>query len=198
MFVAVDKLTSLALAAAQGDNGAREALVRTTYPEVHRFCASLVGWSGAEDVAQESFVRVVRALKGFRAESSARTWILSIARYTCMDELRRRYRARQRDEPATALEGFDEPVEHGAGDSAMVSDLLARLAPERRAAFVLTQEIGLSYAEAAAVCGCPVGTMRSRVARARGDLIALLAAPAGGEQLSAGYLRARTARSQSS
>ena len=59
----------------------------------------------------------------------------------------------------------------------MVGLLLAALDPERRAAFVLTQMIGCSYAEAAAVCGCPVGTIRSRVARAREDLDAMTADP---------------------
>jgi RNA polymerase sigma-70 factor (ECF subfamily) len=47
---------------------------------------------------------------------------------------------------------------------------MAALEPDRRAAFVLTQLLGCSYAEAAAVCGCPVGAIRSRVARAREDL----------------------------
>ena len=55
-----------------------------------------------------------------------------------------------------------------------VSDALARLEPDRREAFALTQVLGLSYAEAAGVLGCPVGTIRSRVARARADLVAAL------------------------
>ena len=46
-----------------------------------------------------------------------------------------------------------------------------RSCPERREAFIATQVLGLSYAEAADVCGCPVGTIRSRVARAREDLV---------------------------
>lgn len=49
---------------------------------------------------------------------------------------------------------------------------VAALAPDRRDAFVLTQLVGLSYPEAAEVCGCPVGTIRSQVARARADLVA--------------------------
>lgn len=52
--------------------------------------------------------------------------------------------------------------------------LVAGLTPERREAFVLTQLVGTSYEEAASVCGVPVGTIRSRVARARGDLIEAL------------------------
>ena len=60
-------------------------------------------------------------------------------------------------------------------EGATVSDLLARLDADRREAFVLTQLLGLPYAEAAEVAGCPVGTIRSRVARARADLIDSLA-----------------------
>jgi len=72
------------------------------------------------------------------------------------------------------------PLEMAAGDHQVLPDpadavlliqLLTGLDPQRRAAFVLTQLLGLSYAEAAEVCGCPVGTIRSRVARARADLI---------------------------
>jgi RNA polymerase sigma-70 factor (ECF subfamily) len=71
------------------------------------------------------------------------------------------------------------PVEPAAGDRQVLPDpadavlltqLLTGLDPQRRAAFVLTQLLGLSYAEAAEVCGCPVGTIRSRVARARANL----------------------------
>jgi DNA-directed RNA polymerase specialized sigma24 family protein len=56
-----------------------------------------------------------------------------------------------------------------------LTDLLGHLHPERRAAFVLTQVVGLSYAEAAKVCHCPVGTIRSRLARARSELVAMFA-----------------------
>jgi len=56
-------------------------------------------------------------------------------------------------------------------ESTTVTDLLARLDADRREAFVLTQLLGLPYAEAAEVAGCPVGTIRSRVARARADLV---------------------------
>jgi RNA polymerase sigma-70 factor (ECF subfamily) len=58
-----------------------------------------------------------------------------------------------------------------------LDDVLARLDDDRRSAFVLTQVLGLQYDEAAEVLDCPVGTIRSRVARARGDLVAMLGDP---------------------
>jgi RNA polymerase sigma-70 factor (ECF subfamily) len=57
-----------------------------------------------------------------------------------------------------------------------LAQLVAGLDADRRDAFVLTQVVGLSYAEAAEVCGCPVGTIRSRVSRARQDLLAAISA----------------------
>jgi RNA polymerase sigma-70 factor (ECF subfamily) len=69
----------------------------------------------------------------------------------------------QRHDPATP-----------ARAEADLDDLLAGLHPDRRQAFVLTQLLGLSYEEAADVCACPIGTIRSRVARARGDLVGWL------------------------
>jgi RNA polymerase sigma-70 factor, ECF subfamily len=60
-----------------------------------------------------------------------------------------------------------------SGDVTM-ADLVGQLEGDRRAAFVLTQVLGLSYAEAARVCDCPTGTIRSRVARARSELVDLL------------------------
>jgi RNA polymerase sigma-70 factor, ECF subfamily len=170
----MDELTGAALAAADGDPVAVEAFIRATHPQVRRLCARLVDEQAAEDLTQEAYLRAFRALPAFRGDSSARTWLLAIAHRTCMDELRSRIRRRRRD---TLLQ-LGRRDERGAPDTAeqvAMAELLARLEPGRRAAFTLTQMLGLSYEEAAEVCGCPVGTIRSRVARARGDLIAMLA-----------------------
>ena len=139
-----------------------------------RLCAQLVSREQADDVTQEVYLRAYRALPAFRGESSARTWLLSIARRTCADavrDLRRRRRLAGRLEPPETQPDFAPGIS--------VEALLAGLDPERRQAFVLTQVIGLSYAEAADVCDCPVGTIRSRVARARADLVARLGEAAG-------------------
>ena len=173
----VDALTSLALAARTGDGAALDRLVEGAYDQVWRLCARMVDDQCADDLAQEAFIRAVRALPTFRAESSARTWLLAIARNTCMDELRTRSRRRRRDASLISSSAGRAGVTPDAGQEVGVSDMLARLAPERREAFVLTQMLGLSYNEAAQVCGCPPGTIRSRVARARGDLITAMSDP---------------------
>jgi RNA polymerase sigma-70 factor (ECF subfamily) len=67
------------------------------------------------------------------------------------------------------------PAGGDLGEGVALRRQVGALAPDRRDAFVLTQLVGLSYPEAAEVCGCPVGTIRSRVARAREDLVTGLA-----------------------
>jgi RNA polymerase sigma-70 factor (ECF subfamily) len=175
----VEALTRLALAAKDGDRRALDQLVDGSYEQVWRLCARLVDDQCADDLAQDSFIRAVRALPNFRGESSARTWLLAIARNTCIDELRTRSRQRRRDAAlGIELSVRGQAIDDLAHDSG-VSDALARLAPARREAFVLTQLIGLTYKEAAEVCSCPPGTIRSRVARARADLLEDLAQASG-------------------
>lgn len=161
----MDELTRLALAAGRGDRVALAAFVRRSQPEVWRLCRHLTDAGSADDVTQDTYLRALPALAGFRAESSARTWLLGIARRAAADAIRREQR-RRRLAPRRAL-----PTPDHAGGVA-VEALLAPLDADRREAFVLTQLLGLSYAEAAEVAGVAVGTIRSRVARARAELAA--------------------------
>jgi RNA polymerase sigma-70 factor (ECF subfamily) len=165
----VDDVTAWALRAQQGDPLAEAAFVRATQAEVWRMCAALVDSGSADDLCQEAYLRAFRALAAFEARSSARTWLLGIVRRTCADHLRVVVR-RRRLEQRLAAEAFvaTPPAQPDTGST----DLVASLPAERRSAFVLTQLLGLSYAEAAEVEGVPVGTIRSRVARARTDLAA--------------------------
>ena len=170
----MDELTILARAAGRGDRAALAALVRQTQADVWRLCAHLVDPASADDLTQDTYLRAIPALRQFRGDSSARTWLLAIARRACAAEIdarsrRRRLADRLADAPDAAM--GQPPADPGA--QAAVGELLAALEPGRRAAFVLTQLLGCSYAEAAAICGCPVGTIRSRVARAREDLDAM-------------------------
>lgn len=169
----MDALTRAAHAARSGDREALEWFVTQTYPDVWRLCAALVHETVADDLAQETFARATRALRRFRGQAEARTWVLAIARRVCMDELRGRYRQRRRDQHLALIAERDA----AAGDPAAsieLHELLAQLEPDRRAAFVLTQLLRLTYDEAAVVCDCPTGTIRSRVARARDQLVGLL------------------------
>ncbi len=168
---AVDVLTRCALVAKDGDRLALDQLVEGTYEQVWRLCSRLVDEQSADDLAQDAFVRAIRALPSFRGEASAQTWLLTIARNACMDELRMRARQRRRDASLAASNSVSTLVKDDIGQEIGVADDLACLAPERREAFVLTQLLGLSYREAAIICSCPPGTVRSHVARARADLL---------------------------
>ncbi|MDG4828623.1 sigma-70 family RNA polymerase sigma factor [Solwaraspora sp. WMMD1047] len=168
-----DRVTRLALAAGQGDREAAAAFVRLTQYQVWRFVAHLAGPAEADDLCQETFLRALRSLPGFAGRSSARTWLFTIARRVAVDHVR----AAMTRPRTTVVESW-ELVDSADGprfeEESALRGLLDDLAPDRREAFVATQVLGLSYAEAAAVCDCPVGTIRSRVARAREDLAAAI------------------------
>jgi RNA polymerase sigma-70 factor (ECF subfamily) len=163
-----DPLRALLAAAAEGDDPALAELVRRTQPDVWRLCA-LLGSAGAEDdLAQETYLRALRALPSYRGEAPVRAWLLAIARHVCADDVRRRERQRR-----LARRLAHERHDPGPAPSGTEALVLA-LDPDRRDAFVLTQILGLTYEETAAALGCPIGTVRSRLARARADLVAMV------------------------
>jgi RNA polymerase sigma-70 factor (ECF subfamily) len=165
----------LVRAALAGDRRALDDLVRMTRADVTRYCAYLGSGVDVDDLVQDTYVRAMRALPRFEGRSSFRVFLLGIARRACADAIRGARRRRRLDALSIARAA---PVADHAGDIG-VRMLVGALSPERRDAFVLTQLVGLPYADAAAVCGVPVGTIRSRVARAREDLRAELGAEAG-------------------
>jgi RNA polymerase sigma-70 factor (ECF subfamily) len=168
----VEDVTGLARRAAQGDRDALADFVRATQADVWRLCARLGGRDVADDLTQETYLRALPALPSFRGDASARTWILAIARRTVADAIRGSTRRRrvERDVADTA----PGSVASDASGAISIHDAVDGLDDDQRAAFVLTQVLGLSYAETATVCGCPVGTIRSRLARAREQLVAAL------------------------
>ena len=167
----VDDLTRLALAAAGGDRVATTAFVRQTQPDVWRLCARLGDRADADDLTQEVYLRALPALARFRGDSSVRTWLLQITRHVCADHVRRRTRSRALLGRLTQRHDPTDAVAAPRTGEIELDEAIAGLDPDRRAAFVLTQVTGLTYAEAAEVCEVPVGTIRSRVARARADLL---------------------------
>jgi RNA polymerase sigma-70 factor, ECF subfamily len=173
------EITGWALAARAGDRAAATAFIRATTRDVHRFLNHLADPGDIEDLAQETYLRAMRALPRFDARSSAKTWLLSIARRAAADHVRTaRRRPRPAWSPDTAAAARADAMPSFDGD-VLLRRLLHGLDPGRREAFVATQVLGLSYAEAAEVCRCPIGTIRSRVARAREDLVAALRADDG-------------------
>ncbi|MEV6397671.1 sigma-70 family RNA polymerase sigma factor [Streptomyces sp. NPDC051907] len=173
-----DAVTALALAARGGDPVAVERFVRALHRDVWRYVAYLsADPQAADDLTQDTFLRALGSLHRFEGRSSARTWLLSIARRAVVDSLRHtaaRPRLSDTDDWQSAAERTQPRNLPGFEDGVALAELLATIPGERREAFVLTQLLGLPYADAALAIGCPIGTVRSRVARARTALVELL------------------------
>ncbi|HEX6870022.1 MAG TPA: sigma-70 family RNA polymerase sigma factor [Micromonosporaceae bacterium] len=177
---ATDEVTRWALLAQQGDPVAAAAFIRATQAEVWRFVASLVDPGSADDLTQETYLRAFRALPRFEARASARTWLLGIARRACADHVRTVVRRRRLLAQVASWGDEQAPAADAATMSAGTLQLLDQLNPGQREAFVLTQLLGLSYEEAAVTLDVPIGTIRSRVARARSQLVQLVTAAMAG------------------
>lgn len=167
-----DELLPLLEAAREGDDVAVRELVRRTQPMVWRLCHSLGSPGEEDDLVQETYLRALRAIERYRGDAPVLPWLLAIARHVCADHVRRRVRQRRLAERLMFQSEADRGVLGVRDTDASLGELVDALDPDRRDAFVLTQVVGLSYDEAADTLGCPIGTIRSRVARARADLIA--------------------------
>ncbi len=163
-------LDRLAAAARDGDRIALDRFIRAVQADVWRFSAHLTHPSDADDLAQDALVRVITHLDRWE-RGPVLTWVLGVTRNVCLEHIRKRTRRRtdpDADPPMPAA-----PDVNGEVETVL---LLAALPPDQREALVLTQLIGLPYADAADVVGCPIGTIRSRVARGRTALIDALRA----------------------
>ncbi|WP_150238840.1 sigma-70 family RNA polymerase sigma factor [Nocardiopsis quinghaiensis] len=163
------ELDRLALAARRGSDTALEAFVRCTRPDVARYISRRVHSDRVEELTQETYLRALHGLPRFAGRAPARAWLLAIARNTVVD----RYRSDAARPDCVGPADWDLLPERSARFDEYVAlrALLDGLPAERRRAFVLTQVEGLTYAEAARSAGVPVGTIRSRVARARDELL---------------------------
>lgn len=169
--------------AAAGDPGAARTLVETYQRRVFALTSRMLAGRGRatiEDAAQDTFLEVFRRLAGFRPDGPARlsTWILTIAARRAIDELRR-----QRPALLADLEASGEVRGDARGDDrtirrelvAAIERALRDLSPELRAAFLLREYHGLDYAEIASALAIDLGTVKSRLSRARAALRELLA-----------------------
>jgi RNA polymerase sigma-70 factor (ECF subfamily) len=137
----------------------------------------------AEDLVQETCLRAIRAMDSLRAESSAKSWLFTILRNIWFNQLRRR-----RTAPEIVELDLDGTGPNQAADTAkdphatyvsnieqeQVRTAIKRLSQESREIILLREYEGLSYQEIAGVLGCPLGTVMSRLARARRKLRDLL------------------------
>jgi len=170
-----------------GDAQAFEALVRRREAEVHRLCVRMLGdREEALEATQDVFLRVFRGLPRFRGEASFRTWVIGIAINVCRSRLgSRKWRERraaaslQREDPEggerdelLVRDPAPSPEERAYGRQLGVAlnSALAQLHPEHREILLLREMEQLEYEELASVIGCAVGTVKSRLARARSAL----------------------------
>lgn len=174
----MDHLTRLLLDAKDGDRRALERFVAETQADVWKLCRYLGDARDADDLAQETYERAISSVHRYRAEGPARGWLLTIARRVCVDHTRRAVRRRRRDaavmDEALAGGGTARFASSDGSERVALDAVLAELLNDRRDAFVLTQVLGMHYDEAAEILDCPVGTIRSRVSRARLDLVAAM------------------------
>ena len=167
----MDLLLRTALRARDGDRIALEGFLRLIQADVWRTCRYMVDEQSADDLSQEVLIRVVGSLHRVTTEHQVRGWVLGIARHVCLDEIRRRQRRRRAH---GELINSRPTMAEDLGSDVDLRQLIGTLDPDRREAFVLTQILGLSYEEVADICDCPIGTVRSRVARSRLELQSLV------------------------
>jgi RNA polymerase sigma-70 factor (ECF subfamily) len=164
----------------KGDKSAFDLLVRKYQHRIAKLVSRYVyDRTEVEDVTQEAFIKAFRAIKGFRGESAFYTWLYRIAINTAKNYLvaqgRRPAIADVETEDAevsdigTNLRDATTPERHLLADEIgrTVERVLAALPEDLRTAVTLREIEGLSYEEIAEVMDCPIGTVRSRIFRAR-------------------------------
>jgi RNA polymerase sigma-70 factor (ECF subfamily) len=170
----------------QGDLQAFEELVLGYQSKVYALTYRYMGnEEDAYDMFQETFIKAYRSLPTFKGQSSFGTWIYRIASNVCLDELRRRKRripTLSLDEPATTLDGNELEVEIADTSysidilyeqkelSSSIQEVLDQMKKEHKTAIILRDILDLSYEEMAEVMDCSIGTVKSRLSRARNIL----------------------------
>jgi RNA polymerase sigma-70 factor (ECF subfamily) len=178
---------ALVQAAAGGDRRALDELLRRHYDRIFAVCRRITGNDAdAADAAQDALISIVRSIGRFDGRAAFSTWAYRIATNASLDELRRRRRrpllVDDRTDPRA--EGGDTqivdpdagPRVEAIGDRMAIDAALAELPETFRVPLVLRDVGDLDYAEIAETLDIPVGTVKSRIARGRAQLVELLRA----------------------
>lgn len=162
--------SGLIRAAANGDREAFAELVRAYQTLVWRFLCRLLGDRAlAEDVTQDTLIRVFLKLPSFSYRSKFSTWVLAVARNAGIDALRKRGRA---ERLTRSVIEFKPELSSPSPSTRVALEMAIAALPEKlREAFLLIEFVGLRYEEAAEVLRVPVGTVKSRMHHARQSLV---------------------------
>jgi RNA polymerase sigma-70 factor (ECF subfamily) len=168
--------------ARNGDPSAFEELVRPHLDSLRRFIFSLSSnWQDADDIAQETLLKAFRSFKTFDDRASLSTWLYTVARSTCVDWSRSRIGKVRPHKPLKETLPAKGPNQDELLDAKLNAELLWRaieqLDEKHRSVLVLFDIEGISYEEIAQIESVPVGTIRSRLSRARSRLLELLTPP---------------------
>ncbi|HSH64186.1 sigma-70 family RNA polymerase sigma factor [Methyloceanibacter sp.] len=152
----------------------RDALVGEM-GNLRAFAVSLCGdKERADDLVQETLFKAWNHLDSFKEGTNLKAWLFTILRNTYFSERRKRKREVEDADGMYAAKLATRPEQHGHMDMQDFRGALVRLPDDQREALVLVGAAGFSYEEAADICGCAVGTIKSRVNRARNRLADML------------------------
>ena len=155
-------------------NALRDDLL-ASIPNLRAFAVSLTGNSErADDLVQETLVKAWAKFHTFQEGTNLRAWLFTILRNEFYSQLRKRGREVEDAEGTYAARLATQPSQSAHMDLSDFRRALVQLPPDQREALVLVGASGFSYEEAADICGCAVGTIKSRVSRARNRLGELL------------------------
>ena len=153
----------------------REAMLEAV-PNLRAFAISLSrNVDRADDLVQETLMRALANIDSFQPGTNMSAWLFTILRNLFRSEYRKRRREVEDPDGTYAETLKSHPEQHGRVEFEEFRVALARLPPDQREALILVGASGFSYQETAAICECAVGTVKSRVNRARSRLAELLA-----------------------
>ncbi|MBE7732504.1 RNA polymerase sigma factor [Devosia faecipullorum] len=158
---------------AEGTSFKREMLA--TLPSLRAFAVSLTGkHDKADDLVQDTVMKAWAKQSSFQMGTNIKAWLFTILRNEFYSQMRKRGREVQDSDGIFTERLSVHPSQYGSMDLEDFKQALSKLPDDQREAIILIGASGFSYEEAAAICECAVGTMKSRVSRARSRLTELL------------------------